>query len=63
MSCDDVLFRMRTEWLLDVGRRLRIEYDAAAKPLPQNLVVLLKRLETRTPDSGETREKAQEPNS
>jgi hypothetical protein len=63
MSCDDVLFRMRTEWLLDIGRRLRIEYDAAAKPLPQNLAVLLKQLETRAPDSGQTREDAQKANS
>jgi hypothetical protein len=62
MSCDDVLFRMRTEWLLDIGRRLRIEYDAAAKPLPQNLAILLKQLEARAGDSGEAREKALAPN-
>jgi hypothetical protein len=50
MSCDDVLFRIRTEWLLDIGRRLRIEYDAAAKPLPQNLAILLRQLETQGQD-------------
>ena len=33
-----------TAWLLAIGERLRVEYDAAAQPLPPRLVALLEQL-------------------
>jgi hypothetical protein len=40
----------RGEWLLQMGRRLRTEYDdiIAAAPLPEGLASLLKQLEEAT---------------
>jgi Anti-sigma factor NepR len=40
----------RGEWLLQIGRRLRTEYDdiIAAAPLPERLASLLKQLEEAT---------------
>jgi Anti-sigma factor NepR len=40
----------RSEWLLQIGRRLRTEYDdiIAAVPLPERLASLLKQLEKAT---------------
>jgi anti-sigma factor NepR-like protein len=37
----------RREWLFQIGRRLRLEYDdvIAAAPLPERLAALLKQLE------------------
>jgi hypothetical protein len=37
----------RLAWLLLIGRRLKQEYDAIAKPLPPPLDLLLQRLEAR----------------
>jgi hypothetical protein len=35
----------RRAWLLEIGRRLRAEYDAVADPVPPRLVELLTQLE------------------
>jgi hypothetical protein len=34
----------RTEWLLALGERLRVEYDRMAEPLPPRLIALLEQL-------------------
>jgi hypothetical protein len=39
--------QQRLAWLLLIGRRLKQEYDAIAKPLPAPLDLLLQRLEAR----------------
>jgi hypothetical protein len=43
----------RRAWLLDIGRRLRAEYDAVADPVPPRLVELLTQLETSAKTSGQ----------
>jgi hypothetical protein len=40
--------QQRLAWLLLIGRRLKQEYDAVAKPLPAPLALLLQRLEAQT---------------
>jgi len=35
----------RRVWLLAIGRRLRVEYDAIAEPMPPHLAALVKQLE------------------
>jgi hypothetical protein len=42
---DDVLCRERLAWLLVIGQRLKLEYDALARPLPPALATLLQQLE------------------
>jgi hypothetical protein len=45
MSDRDQLYPLDA-WLLAIGRRLRVEYDAIAEPVPPRLAVLVKQLET-----------------
>jgi hypothetical protein len=35
----------RKAWLLQIGRRLRAEYDAVADPVPPRLLALIRQLE------------------
>ena len=35
----------RRVWLLAIGRRLRVEYDTIAEPMPPHLAALVKQLE------------------
>jgi hypothetical protein len=42
----------RRAWLLAVGRRLRVEYDAIAEPVPPRLAALVKQLEMPAEGSG-----------
>jgi hypothetical protein len=44
---DELPSQQRLAWLLLIGRRLKQEYDAIAKPLPAPLALLLQRLEAR----------------
>jgi hypothetical protein len=47
MSDRDQLYLLdQRAWLLAIGRRLRIEYDAIAEPVPPHLAALVKQLET-----------------
>ena len=47
MSDRDQLYPLdRRAWLLVIGRRLRVEYDAIAEPVPPRLAALVKQLET-----------------
>jgi hypothetical protein len=47
MSDRDQLYLLdQRAWLLAIGRRLRVEYDAIAEPLPPRLAALVKQLET-----------------
>jgi hypothetical protein len=43
----DLLSEDRLGWLLVIGRRLKADYDAIAKPLPPELAALLEQLEAR----------------
>src|SRR5262249_30696701 len=43
----------RRAWLLAIGRRLRVEYDAIAKPVPPRLAALVNQLETPAQGRGE----------
>jgi hypothetical protein len=53
MSDRDQLYPLdRRAWLLAVGRRLRVEYDAIAEPVPPRLAALVKQLETPAQGSG-----------
>ena len=46
MSDPDHLYPLdRRAWLLAIGRRLRVEYDAMAEPVPPRLAALVKQLE------------------
>jgi hypothetical protein len=46
MSDRDQLYPLdRRVWLLAIGRRLRVEYDAIAEPVPPGLATLVKQLE------------------
>jgi hypothetical protein len=46
MSDGDQLYPLdRRVWLLAIGRRLRVEYDAIAEPVPPSLAALVKQLE------------------
>src|SRR5262245_5300359 len=36
----------KTAWLLAIGQRLRVEYDAVMEPMPPRLIVLLDELRT-----------------
>jgi hypothetical protein len=46
MSDRDQLYPLdRRVWLLAIGRRLRVEYDAIAEPVPPHLAALVKQLE------------------
>ncbi len=50
MSDRDQLYPLdRRVWLLAIGRRLRVEYDAIAEPVPPRLAALVKQLEMRLP--------------
>jgi hypothetical protein len=41
------LARHRQAWLLEIGQRLKVEYDAlAATPIPSRLDALIRRLES-----------------
>src|SRR6266576_823542 len=54
MSDRDQLYPLdRRAWLLVIGRRLRVEYDAIAEPVPPRLAALVKQLETPAQGSGE----------
>jgi hypothetical protein len=45
MSDRDQLYPLdRRVWLLAIGRRLRVEYDAIAEPVPPRLAALVKQL-------------------
>jgi len=47
MSDRDQLYPLdQRAWLLAIGRRLRVEYDAIAEPVPPRLAALVKQLET-----------------
>jgi hypothetical protein len=47
MSDRDQLYLLdQRAWLLAIGRRLRVEYDAIAEPVPPRLAALVKQLET-----------------
>ena len=47
MSDRDQLYPLdQKEWLLAIGRRLRVEYDAIAEPVPPRLAALVKQFET-----------------
>jgi hypothetical protein len=47
MSDRDQLYPLdQRAWLLAIGRRLRVEYDAIAEPAPPRLAALVKQLET-----------------
>jgi hypothetical protein len=43
----------RRVWLLAIGRRLRVEYDAIAEPVPPGLAALVKQLEMPAQGSGQ----------
>jgi hypothetical protein len=43
----------RRVWLLAIGRRLRVEYDAIAEPMPPHLAALVKQLEMPAQGSGQ----------
>jgi hypothetical protein len=44
MSDRDQLYPLdQRAWLLAIGRRLRVEYDAIAEPVPPRLAALVKR--------------------
>jgi hypothetical protein len=54
MSERDQLYPLdRRVWLLAIGRRLRVEYDAIAEPVPPHLVALVKQLEMPAQGSGQ----------
>jgi hypothetical protein len=54
MSDRDQLYPLdRRAWLLAIGRRLRLEYDAIAEPVPPRLAALVNQLETPAQGSGE----------
>jgi len=54
MSDRDQLYPLdRRAWLLAIGRRLRVEYDAIAEPVPPRLAALVNQLETPAQGSGE----------
>ena len=54
MSDRDQLYPLdRRAWLLAIGRRLRVEYDAIAESVPPHLAALVKQLETPAQGSGE----------
>jgi hypothetical protein len=47
MSDRDQLYPLdQRAWLLAIGRRLGVEYDAIAEPVPPRLAALVKQLET-----------------
>jgi hypothetical protein len=53
MSDRDQLYPLdRRAWLLAIGRRLRVEYDAIAEPVPPRLAALVNQLETPAQGSG-----------
>jgi hypothetical protein len=53
MSDRDQLYPLdRRAWLLALGRRLRVEYDAIAEPVPPRLAALVKQLEMPAEGSG-----------
>jgi hypothetical protein len=45
MSCYNPLRQDRTAWLLEIGQKLRVEYDDIAEPMPPHLTALVKLLE------------------
>jgi hypothetical protein len=58
MSDPDHLYPLdRRAWLLAIGRRLRVEYDAMAEPVPPRLAALVKQLEM--PPQGNSQETSQ----
>jgi hypothetical protein len=44
---EELPLQQRLAWLLLIGRRLKQDYEAIAKPLPPALDLLLQRLEAR----------------
>jgi len=53
MSDRDQLYPLdQRAWLLAIGRRLRVEYDAIAEPVPPRLAALVNQLETPAQGSG-----------
>jgi len=46
-SREEVLATDRLAWLLVIGRRLKVQYDAIRSPLPPALAMLLEQLEAR----------------
>jgi hypothetical protein len=54
MSDRDQLYPLdRRAWLLAIGRRLRVEYDAISEPVPPRLAALVNQLESPAQGSGE----------
>jgi hypothetical protein len=54
MSDRDQLYPLdQRAWLLAIGQRLRVGYDAIAEPVPPRLAALAKQLETPAQGSGE----------
>jgi hypothetical protein len=59
MSVPDHLYPLdRRAWLLAIGRRLRVEYDAIAEPVPPRLAALVKQLEMPPQGSGQETSKS-----
>jgi len=59
MSDRDHLYPLdRRAWLLAIGRRLRVEYDAIAEPVPPGLAALVKELEMPAHGSGQEASKS-----
>jgi hypothetical protein len=59
MSDRDHLYPLdRRAWLLAIGRRLRVEYDAIAEPVPPRLATLVKQLEMLAQGSGQETSKS-----
>jgi hypothetical protein len=59
MSDRDHLYPLdRRAWLLAIGRRLRVEYDAIAEPVPPRLAALVKQLEMPAHGSGQETSKS-----
>jgi len=59
MSDRDQLYPLdQRAWLLAIGRRLRVEYDAIAEPVPPRLAALVKQLEMPPQGSGQETSKS-----
>jgi Anti-sigma factor NepR len=43
----ELLSLERNAWLLEIGRRLRADYDALREPVPERLATLIRALEQR----------------
>ena len=46
----------KTAWLLAIGQRLRVEYDAVMEPMPSRLTALLEELRTNNGEAVHGRE-------